>query len=159
MGPLWRVPRPLSGPLDAVLAVTRDAHLEGIVAKRLSAPYEPGRRSGAWRKHKHRRAEWLTVTAWSPAGDGPRQRPALHVARRASNGQLVSAGAVQLGLRSDAVAPLRHILDNAAGSNSRARRIPLPPGIIVQVDYHGPPGGALRDAVLRQVHLSDPTAV
>src|SRR4051794_20341490 len=50
-GPLWRVPRPLTGPLEAVLAVTRDAHLEGVVAKRLSAPYEPGGRSGAWRKH------------------------------------------------------------------------------------------------------------
>jgi bifunctional non-homologous end joining protein LigD len=50
-GPRWRVPRPLTGSLDAVLAVTREAHLEGIVAKRLTAPYEPGRRSAAWRKH------------------------------------------------------------------------------------------------------------
>ena len=30
---LWRVPQPLSGPLDAVVAVTRNAHLEGVVAK------------------------------------------------------------------------------------------------------------------------------
>jgi bifunctional non-homologous end joining protein LigD len=155
-GPLWRAPRPLSGPLEAVLAVTRDAHLEGIVAKRLSAPYEPGRRSGAWRKHKHRRAEWLTVTAWSPAGDGPRQRPALHVARRTADGQLIGAGAVQLGLRSDAAAPLRQVLHETAGSTARARRIPVPPGITVQVDYHGAPGGALRDAVLRQVRLNEP---
>lgn len=37
-GPRWRVPRPLDGPLEAVLTVTRDAHLEGVVAKRLSSP-------------------------------------------------------------------------------------------------------------------------
>jgi ATP-dependent DNA ligase len=45
-----------------VLSVTREVHLEGIVAKRLSAPYEPARRAGAWRKHKHRRHEWFAVT-------------------------------------------------------------------------------------------------
>jgi bifunctional non-homologous end joining protein LigD len=42
-GASWRIPAPLDGPLDAVLDVTRAHQLEGIVAKRLDAPYEPGR--------------------------------------------------------------------------------------------------------------------
>jgi hypothetical protein len=66
---------------------------------------------------------------------------------------------VQLGLYSDAAAPLHQLLDEAAGGDRRTRRIAVPAGVAVQVDFHGPPGGALRDAVLRQVHLSDPPAV
>src|SRR3954470_4180234 len=57
-GPLWRVPRSLCGPAAAVPAGPRDAQLEGRVPRRLSAPCEPARRPGAWRKHKHRRNEW-----------------------------------------------------------------------------------------------------
>jgi bifunctional non-homologous end joining protein LigD len=56
-GRRWRVPVPLNGAVDAVLEVTRTHQLEGIVAKRLDASYEPGRRSGAWLKHKQRRRE------------------------------------------------------------------------------------------------------
>src|SRR4051812_31140659 len=135
-GPFWRVPRPLTGSVDAVLAVTRDAHLEGVVAKRLTAPYEPGRRSAAWRKHKHRRAEWFTVTGWTPAGPGARQRPALHVARRNNDGELIGAGAVQLGLHSTAAIPLRAMLGTLPATARHARRLAVPAAIAVQVDFH-----------------------
>jgi bifunctional non-homologous end joining protein LigD len=42
--------------------------LEGIVAKRLDAPYQPGRRLDAWLKYKHRHRERMTITAWRPGG-------------------------------------------------------------------------------------------
>jgi bifunctional non-homologous end joining protein LigD len=61
-GDAWRMPPSFGGPGADVMAASREAGLEGVVAKRLSSPYEPGRRSGAWRKHKHRRAEWFVVT-------------------------------------------------------------------------------------------------
>jgi bifunctional non-homologous end joining protein LigD len=157
-GPWWRVPRPLAGPLEAVLTVTRDAHLEGVVAKRLSSPYEPGRRSGAWRKHKHRRAEWFVVTGWSPASSsGGRSRAALHVARVGTNGELEGAGAVQLGLGLTAAEPLRELLESTPQPKRARRRVSVPPGVAVEVDFHGAPGGALRDAVLRRVHIGDPS--
>jgi hypothetical protein len=66
-GRSWRIPAPLTGTLNAVLDVTRAHQLEGIVAKRVDAPYEPGRRSGSWLKHKHRRQETFAVTGWRPA--------------------------------------------------------------------------------------------
>ena len=67
-GPTWQISEPLPGELDAVLTVTRAHELEGIVAKRLDAPYEPGRRSGAWLKHKHRRLETFAMTGCSARG-------------------------------------------------------------------------------------------
>lgn len=51
-----RVPRTFAldeGLQDATLAMG----LEGVVAKRVDAPYRPGRRDGSWTKFKHRRSE------------------------------------------------------------------------------------------------------
>ena len=45
--------------------------LEGVVAKRLDSPYEPGARSGAWRKIKLQRRQELVIGGWSP-GRGAR---------------------------------------------------------------------------------------
>jgi bifunctional non-homologous end joining protein LigD len=45
-GRSWRIPPPLTGTLDAVLDVTRAHQLEGIVAKRVDAPYEGLSKSG-----------------------------------------------------------------------------------------------------------------
>jgi bifunctional non-homologous end joining protein LigD len=67
-GPGWLTPRAFAadeGP--ALLEATRERGLEGVVMKRLDAPYLPGVRSAAWVKHKHRRSENLVVTGWVPA--------------------------------------------------------------------------------------------
>lgn len=48
---------------DDVIEVTRAHGLEGVVDKRVEAPYRPGRRSSAWRKLKHRRREILAISA------------------------------------------------------------------------------------------------
>jgi ATP-dependent DNA ligase len=59
-------------------SVVCERGLEGVVAKRLDAPYLPGVRSAASLKHKHRRNESLLVTGWLPAsgkrGESPRAR-------------------------------------------------------------------------------------
>ena len=63
----WRTPRAFA--IDEDLAsITRDRCLEGIVAKRLDAPYQPGRRGEAWLKHKHRHRERLIITAQNSGG-------------------------------------------------------------------------------------------
>jgi hypothetical protein len=60
------VDRELGLELETVLHVRGGApkppDVEGVVAKRLDAPYLPGVRSAAWLKHKHRRNETLLVT-------------------------------------------------------------------------------------------------
>jgi bifunctional non-homologous end joining protein LigD len=66
-GPSWRTPPRFCAARDDLAAVTRDHQLEGVVAKRRDARYEPGRRSGAWIKFEHRRRERLQAIAWLPA--------------------------------------------------------------------------------------------
>ena len=50
------------------LAWTRDRDLEGLVLKRLDAPYRPGTRSAYWIKIKNVRSLDVTIGGWIPAG-------------------------------------------------------------------------------------------
>lgn len=55
----------------SLLAAATERGLEGLVAKRLSSRYEPGRRSPVWRKIKVRRRQEFVVGGWTP-GEGNR---------------------------------------------------------------------------------------
>lgn len=55
----------------AVFEAARQAHLEGIVGKRTSAPYRPGQRSADWVKIKVRRDIDVVVGGWLPKADAP----------------------------------------------------------------------------------------
>ena len=81
-GPSWRTPRRFCAARDDLAAVTREHQLEGVVAKRRDAPYEPGRRSGAWIKFKHWRRERLQAIAWLPAHGTSGRDGLLRRARR-----------------------------------------------------------------------------
>lgn len=71
-GGSWQVPPSFTGYAAAdVLAVSRDHGLEGIVAKRLTSPYQPGKRSPDWRKVKNLRRQEVVVGGWKP-GEGAR---------------------------------------------------------------------------------------
>ncbi len=70
-GPTWQVPAYQEGQGAALLALADRQGLEGVMAKRLQSRYEPGRRSGAWRKVKVRRRQELVVGGWTP-GEGRR---------------------------------------------------------------------------------------
>ncbi len=50
---------------DAVLRSARKLRLEGIVSKRLGAPYQAGRGSGGWTKAKCRPAHEVVIGGWS----------------------------------------------------------------------------------------------
>lgn len=91
-GPAWRTPSYHRRDGAALLDATRAQGLEGVVAKRLDSPYAPGRRSGAWRKLRHRASQEAVVGGWT-AGDG----------RRAD-----SLGALLLGVRETPGGPLRY---------------------------------------------------
>ena len=70
---------------EDVLAVAADYGLEGVVAKRVTSRYEPGRRSTAWVKVPLLRTQEVLIGGWRP-GDG----------RRAG-----TIGSLLLGVRSD----------------------------------------------------------
>src|SRR3954467_4715866 len=60
-GGRWIVPAHFVEQATELAAVTRAHGLEGVVFKRLDAPYLSGRRSAAWVKHKHRREQRVVV--------------------------------------------------------------------------------------------------
>jgi bifunctional non-homologous end joining protein LigD len=72
-GESWQTPEHLTGRGRDVLKATAEQQLEGIVAKRLDAPYEPGARSSAWTKIKNLGRQELVIGGWLP-GEGRRER-------------------------------------------------------------------------------------
>ncbi len=71
-GPAWQTPEHVVGNGAAVLDASRANGLEGVVAKRLDCPYEPGRRSPCWVKgsspaHRRRRRR-LAARGGTPPG-------------------------------------------------------------------------------------------
>jgi bifunctional non-homologous end joining protein LigD len=71
-GDRWQTPEHVVGQGKALLAATREQGLEGVLAKRLDSPYEPGRRSPCWIKVKNTNREDLVIGGWLP-GEGRRR--------------------------------------------------------------------------------------
>jgi bifunctional non-homologous end joining protein LigD len=68
----WLAPPAFPGEdLDAVRAASVASGFEGVVIKRLDSAYEPGARSGSWRKIKNLRRQEVVVAGWKP-GKGNR---------------------------------------------------------------------------------------
>jgi bifunctional non-homologous end joining protein LigD len=124
-----------------------------VVATRLDALCQPGRRGDAWLKHKHRHRQRLTITAWRP---GDRREPGeLLLSRGDEHGQLRYAGAVRFGLNRHERARLRAVLEQLARPGSKRSRIRrVDPVLVADVDSHGRPDGPLRDPVLRAVTVA-----
>ena len=153
-GPALIVPRHFVKQREAVLSVTAEQGLEGVVAKRLDAPYAEGRRSRSWIKVKHRRRERLVVTGWRER-DG--ELPEFLLARVADSGRLRPAGSASLGLDAQRRAELlAHLiareLPPRTTRSHRARW--AAPGVEVIVDAHGPPTGPVRDPIIRAFEIA-----
>jgi bifunctional non-homologous end joining protein LigD len=71
-GPSWQTPRSHRGQGEALLRLTEERGLEGLVAKRLDSRYLPGRRSRAWLKVKNTRSQELVIGGWL-GGQGSRE--------------------------------------------------------------------------------------
>lgn len=65
-GSCWKTPANHRGPGDAFLRASAEGGLEGVVAKRLDSPYEPGRRSSAWVKVKNNLHQEFVIAGWTP---------------------------------------------------------------------------------------------
>jgi bifunctional non-homologous end joining protein LigD len=60
----WRVSTAWPGQGDALVAQTKARGLEGVMAKKLDSPYEPGRRSRCWVKIKNVNRQEVVVGGW-----------------------------------------------------------------------------------------------
>ena len=69
-------------PGALVMTAAREQGLEGVVAKRLTSVYQPGRRSRAWVKTPIRHTAEVIIAGWSPSTGNP-QRARVAAAGRA----------------------------------------------------------------------------
>ena len=110
-GQSWQTPPAFTDAAgENVIAVAISQGLEGVVAKRLDAPYRPGARSADWRKIKYVRRQEVVIGGISP-GDGGRvgQIGSLLVGVQ-DDGRLVYAGRVGTGFSQQALRLLEHEL-------------------------------------------------
>ena len=70
-GPAWQTPSHSIGGGKRLLAATAKGGLEGVMAKRLDCPYEPGKRGSHWIKVKTKQRQELVIGGWLP-GEGRR---------------------------------------------------------------------------------------
>ena len=111
-GPNWRAPAHREGDGRALLEASQAQGLEGVVAKRLDSPYEPGRRSSCWIKIKNRPSEDVVIGGWLP-GEGRRGNTlgALAVGVPREDGRLKYAGKVGTGFTEATLAMLMRELE------------------------------------------------
>jgi bifunctional non-homologous end joining protein LigD len=98
-GTVVQVPEFVTGPDAAdVTAAAARRGLEGIVAKRLSSPYRPGRRSPDWTKVPFNQTQEVVIIGWKP-GEGRRAGTigSLVLAVHDETGALSFAGGVGTG--------------------------------------------------------------
>lgn len=93
----------------ATLEVARAHGLEGVVAKRLAAPYRPGGRTDDWRKLRFVHSGEFAVIGWEAAPEHPNTLSSLVLGVR-RDGRLEYAGRVGSGLSGRVVERLRGLL-------------------------------------------------
>jgi bifunctional non-homologous end joining protein LigD len=110
-GPHWHTVDCFTGVNagTALLRASRAHGLEGIVAKRTTSPYRPGRRSRAWLKVKNFTRQSFWVGGWLPSSTGA---AGLLLGERTdeADGRLHYAGLVEFGYTPSQRAELAHRL-------------------------------------------------
>ncbi len=141
-GPAWRTPSARRGDGDALLEATRRQGLEGIVAKRLDSPYEPGRRSPCWIKVKNARRVRLAIAGWMPGTGRRRERiGALLLGAREPDG-LRYAGRVGTGFTekmlddlAETLAPLERATPPFVAGRPPRGAVWVEPELTAEVEY------------------------
>jgi bifunctional non-homologous end joining protein LigD len=96
-GERWRVPDYVVGHGAQLLAATAEQGLEGVIAKRLDSPYEPGRRGASWIKVKNVHTQEVVIGGWVPGEGRRRDRIGALLVGVRDDGDLRYAGRVGTG--------------------------------------------------------------
>jgi len=145
-GPSWQTPAHHRGKGKALLRLTEERGLEGLVAKRLNSRYLPGRRSRAWLKVKNVLRQEFVVGGWLP-GQGRRegtigavlvgyyedgdQGPRLHYAGRVGSG-FSEETLRELGRQLE---PLRRTTTPFEGRQPPKQAIFVEPQLVCEVEF------------------------
>ena len=147
-----QVPPSHVGDGAALLEVTRRQGLEGVVAKRLRSPYEPGRRSRCWIKVKNHRRQEIVIGGWLPGSGNRAGRIGALLAGHYEGPSLRFAGRVGTGF-SDATLNLldRMLAPLARATSPFTDPVPYPearwvePRLVADVEFsEWTSGGTMR---------------
>jgi bifunctional non-homologous end joining protein LigD len=143
-GESWQTPEHVVGEGAALLQATREQHLEGIVAKRLSSIYQPGVRSRDWIKIKTTGRQEFVIAGWIPGKGKRRERiGALLLGVHEPDGSLRYVGRVGTGFSeqelerlSALLAPLeRESSPFTAGERPPREAVFVEPQLVAEVEF------------------------
>lgn len=168
-GSHWDTPSVHRGAGAAqILAATRQAGLEGLVAKRLDSAYELGQRSPSWLKFKNWCRQELLVCGWRQDEAGAGGWLGSLALGYYDGAELRYAGSVELGLRGELLEVLRELLPELAQEACPFLEPParkplrfLQPRLVVDVQFMDwTSTGRVRHAVLKGFVIDrDPSQV
>ncbi|WP_432565358.1 non-homologous end-joining DNA ligase [Kineococcus sp. SYSU DK003] len=156
-GRAWQV-SPVYPDATSLLTATREQGLEGVVAKKRTSTYQPGRRSPDWFKHAHRRHQACLVVGWRPVERSGSGMGALLLGVPGPDGELRYVGRAGSGLGGALEDDLKAAL---AGHEVARPVVDVPrvdangarfthPVVVVEVRHLGrTTGGRLRQPTLR----------
>jgi bifunctional non-homologous end joining protein LigD len=111
-------PDPFYGDGAVLLAMTKQRGLEGLVAKRRSSPYLPGRRTEDWVKAKHVHRQSAVVCGWKEGEGGRSGRLGSLLLGVQSGEGLLYAGHVGTGFSAASLTQVGDLLKPLARSSS-----------------------------------------
>ncbi|CAN5258011.1 hypothetical protein BH18ACT4_BH18ACT4_08140 [soil metagenome] len=166
-GPTWQTVPVLDVTPEEMLEACRDLGLEGFMAKRRDARYQPGRRSPAWVKVKCGRRREFVVGGWS-AGQGSRRASIGSLAlgcfdltqeeaeAAGRSARLFYVGQAGSGLSEETIRQLRRLFAQISTPHSPFENVPpvalsyVKPLLVVEVAYtEVTEGGTLRQPAIK----------
>jgi len=117
-GPSWQTPPHEVGDGASTTAVSKQFALEGVVAKRLDSPYEPGKRSRNWLKVKNSLRQEFVVGGWQPGEGGRTGSIGSLLIGYYEDGRLRYAGKVGSGLSGASIAELTRLFERCGRDTS-----------------------------------------
>jgi bifunctional non-homologous end joining protein LigD len=142
-GESWQTPSYHRGDGAAMLEASQARGLEGVVAKRLTSPYRPGKRGRDWLKVKNFRGQEIVIGGWLP-GKGRREGEigSLLAGYHDEEGRLKFAGKVGTGFSEaelrrlgELLRPLRRETSPFEGRQPERAAIFAEPVLVAEVDF------------------------